>query len=278
MKTIWASAIIVFFVLRAAAAQSLGDLARQERERKAQQQKGSVQITTDEVRAGKLDFSPPLDPARKGDLDYLLQQLSHPKTSPELLAAFIPLKDRAVPKLLPMLSSPESLKRLAPATVLMVLGNAEGVAAVARLLTGAMDTASSAAPAGSPEESLRKKMEESRITGYALDAAKFGVWRFTEGSSLAPAQVVQRLAKGPVIDIVGGVDNGQRIFNRALRDNDPNLRRGAIALIRLVAGGNDFGYQPDQSPDQNESAIQQISSFLATERTKVLSQLGTKTQ
>lgn len=278
MKTFWASTLSVFLLVQAALAQSLGDLARKERERKAQQQKAGVEITTDEVRSGKLDFSPPLDPARKGDLDYLLQQLSHPKASLELLAAFVPLKDRALPRLLSMLGSPDPMKRLAPATVLMVLGNTEGLASVARLLTGTMETGSPAAASTSPEEALRNQMLESRVSGYALDATRLGVWRFTEGSALTPDQVVERLGKGPALEIVGGVDNGQLVFNRALRDKDPNIRLGAIALIRVATGANDFGFQPDKPEDQNESAIQRITTFLTTERTKVISLLANKSQ
>ncbi len=302
MTVICLAVLSLALVVRAAAAQSLGDFARKERERKAQEQKASVQVSTDELRTGKLDLSPPLDPRRKSDLDYLLQQLSHAKASAELLSAFVPLKDRAVPRLLPLLGSTDSLRRVAPATALMVLGNTEGLGAVARLLSDAMEAAQSAAlpspdqtqpPAttkassGQPmtpvasaapasDDVLRKRIEQSRIYGYAFEGTKFGVWRFTEGSSLAPEQVVQRLQAGPAVEIVGGVDNGQRIFNRALRDPDSNLRHAAIALIRVASGGNDYGFQPDQAADQNESAIQQITSFLTTERGKVTSQLGAK--
>jgi len=261
----------------AAAQQSLGDLARKERERKAQQQKAGVEVTTDELRRGKLDLAPPLDPARKGDLEYLLQQLSHPRTTPELLAAFIPLKAQAVPRLLPMLLAADSLNRVAPATVLIVLGNSEGLASMARMLDEA--TAAAAVAAGeetSAEEAFRQRMEATREANHALEATRFGVWRFGEESTLAPDQVVARLQKGPAIEIVGGLDNGQRLFNRALRDNDPNLRLSAIALIRAAAGGRDFGFQPDQAAEQNVAAIQQVTTFLTTERAKVISALGTK--
>jgi hypothetical protein len=262
----------------AAAQQSLGDLARKERERKAQQEKAGVEVTTDELKRGKLDLAPPLDPARKGDLEYLLQQLSHPRTTPELLAAFIPLKAQAVPRLLPMLLTADSLNRVAPATVLIVLGSSEGLASMAGLLDEA--TAAAAAVAAgeetSAEEAFRQRMEATREANHALEVTRFGVWRFGEGSTLAPDQVVARLQKGPAIEIVGGLDNGQRLFNRALRDNDPNLRLGAIALIRAASGGRDFGFQPDQPAEQNVAAIQQVTTFLTTERAKVISALGTK--
>ena len=274
MKNLWALTFTLTLGAQVAAAQSLGDLARKERERKAQQEQSSVSITTDEVRRGKLDLSPPLDPARKSDLEYLLQQLSRPRSSPELLAAFIPLKDQAIPRLIPLLSSVEPLKRVAPATVLTVLRNSEGLAAMANLLVEA--TARAAEPATAEEsETMRLRLEAAREADYALLVTRLGVWRLTEGSSLTPEQVAQRLEKGPPIEIVGGVDNGQRLFNRALRDNDANLRRGANALLR-VAAGKDFGYQPDQSPEANEAAIQEMTTFLTTERGRVISQIGSK--
>ncbi len=311
MKIIWTLGASLVLLAEALAGQSLADIARQERERKAKEQKASIRLSTDEVRSGRFDVSPPLDPARKGDLDYLLQQLSHPKASLELLAALVPLKDGALPKLLSMLASPDPIKRIAPATALTVLGNSEGLATLARLLNDATEGASNAttppqpaaakateqaagaaasvaqpaarqaekassstAPSG---EALRKKIEQTRTLSYALDSAKLGVWRFTEGSGLTPDQVVARLRTGP-IEIVGGADNGQRTFNRALRHQDSNLRRAAVALVRVATGGTDYGFAVDQAADKNESAIQQITTFLVTERQKVVSQLGAKTQ
>jgi hypothetical protein len=279
MRVLWGLIISLILVAQVAAAQqSLADLARKERERKAQQEKPGVEVTTDELKRGKLDLAPPLDPARKGDLEYLLQQLTHPRATPELLAAFVPLKAQAVPRLLPMLLTTDSLKRVAPATVLMVLCNTEGLASMARMLDEA--TAAAAAVAAgeetSAEQAFRQRLEATREAGHALDATRFGVWRLSEGSTLAPDEVVARLQKGPAIEVVGGLDNGQRLFNRALRDNDPNLRLGAIALIRAASGGRDFGFQPDQAADANEGAIQQVTTFLTTERAKVIHALGTK--
>lgn len=290
MKLFWTPAITLVLVVQAVSAQSLGELARKERERKAQEQKSSVPLTTDEIKLGKFDVSPSLDPARKGDLDYLLQRLSHPKASPELLMAFTPMKDRALPRLLPMLGSTDPLKRVAPATALIVLGSSEGLASMARLLDDATESAASAAagqaavadktagaaPAPSSDEALRRKIEMSRIFAYALDGAKLGLWRFTEGSSLAPQQVAERLKSGPPVEVVGGPDGGQKIFSHALRDPDPNIRRGAIALVRIATEGSDYGFDADQTGDKNEPAIQQITSFLTTERGKVMAQLGAK--
>jgi len=278
MKTLCGLAISLVLLAQAAAAQSLADLARKERERKAQQQKTSREVTTDELKRGKLDLSPPLDPARKGDLDYLLQQLSHPRTTPELLAAFVPLKDSATPRLLLLLRSTDALKRVAPATVLAVLGNTQGLAAMADMLVEATEAAATAAASDevSPGETFRQRMEAAREADYALVASKLGLWRFTEGSALTPDQVIERLKKGPGIEIVGGPDNGQRIFNRALRANDANLRRAAIALIRVAASGDEFGFQPDKPAEQNEAAIQKVTTFLTTERAKVVSQIGSR--
>jgi len=283
MRSAWGLFISLVLLAQVAAAQSLGDLARKERERKAKQEKPSVQIETDELRKGKVELSPPLDPARKGDLEYLLQQLSHPRTSAELFAAFIPLKEQAIPRLQPMLMSTDPLKRVAPANVLTVLGKTEGIVAMAHMLDEAI-AAAQAATGGTPGEpaaqadAFQQRMEATREANHALDAARFGVWRFTEGSALTPEQVVNRLKTPPPIEIVGGVDNGQRIFNRALRDKDPNLRLGAIALVRVATGGKDFGYQPDKAPEQNESAVQEIVTFIATERVKVMTALATKSR
>ena len=279
MRSLWGLGISLILLAQTAAAQSLADLARKERERKAQQEKPGVTVTTDDMRRGELDLSPRLDPARKSDLEYLLQQLSHPKASPELLAAFVPLKDQAVPKLLPMLTSADLLKRVAPATVLMVLGNTEGLGAMASLLVEATGKAAAPEPKGveqPSEETLRQRLEAAREADYALVATKLGVWRFTEGSTLTAEQVVEQLRSGLAIEVVGGVDNGQRLFNRALRASDANLRRGADALMRVAAGGKDFGYQPDQPADKNEAAIQGITTFLATERAKVVAAIGAK--
>lgn len=282
MKIIRGLAISLVLLTQAAAAQSLGDLARKERERRAKEQKAGVAVTTDELQKGQVEFSPPLDPARKGDLDYLLEQLAHPRVSLELLAALISLKDRAIPRLLPALASTDPLKRVAPATVLIVIGNTEGLGAMARLL-GETVQASARAPAEKPageggpsEEAFRQRVEVTREADYALTTTKLGVWRFGDSNTLTPDQVVQRLQKGPAIEVVGGPDNGQRLFSRALRDKDPNVRLGAIALIRLAADGKDFGFQPDQAADRNASAIQEITTFLTTERGKVISELGTK--
>jgi hypothetical protein len=264
-----------------AAAQSLGDLARKERERRAKQQRPIVSVETDEIRKGQVELSPPLDPARKGDLEYLLQQLSYPRTTPELLAAFVPFKAQATPRLTSMLGSTEPVKRVAPATVLTVLGNSEGLAAMARMLDDSMAAEAAASSGGEgeapkPGERFQGNLEVTREAGLALNATRLGVWRFTEGSAMTPDQVVQRLSSRTPIEVVGGVDNGQKIFNRALRDADANVRLGAITLVRAASGGDDFGFQADKAAEENESAIQKITTFLTTERGKVMSALAAK--
>jgi hypothetical protein len=273
--------VIVSLILLAelAAAQSLGDLARKERERKAAQQKPVVSVETDALRKGKVELAPPLDPARKGDLDYLLQQLSNPRPTPELLAAFVPLKAPAMPKLLPMLLSTDPIKRVAPAVVLTVLGKSDGLAAMARMLDESIVAAAQGAAGGGEAAAanvFQERMEATREASLALDATRLGVWRFTEGSGMAPEQVVQRIRAGPAIEVVGGLDNGQRTFSHALRDPDVNLRLGAVALIRAATGGKDFGYQTSASTEENEAAIQEITTFLTTERARVVAALATK--
>jgi len=278
MKNFWGLFICVVLLAQAVGAQSLGDLARKERERKARQETSSVQVTTDHIKKGQLDLSPPLDPARKGNLDYLLDQLAHPRTTPDLLAAFIPHKDAAMPRLISMLGSTDPLRRVAPAEVLTVLGNSEGSAAMGRMLVESTEAATmeekSEDDAQNTDEAFRHRMESAREADYALRATTLGVWRFTEGRDLAPEQVVERIRKGPPIEVVGGVDNGQRIFNRAFHDSDENLRRGALALIHVASSGNDYGYRPDLPADQNEAAIQQITTFLTTERGRVMARIG----
>jgi hypothetical protein len=278
MKNLWRLAISLVLLAQAASAQSLGDLARKERERKAQQATSSVEVTTDHIKKGKVDLSPPLDPARKGDLEYLLDQLAHPRVTPDLVAAFIPHKDAAMPRLVSLLGSTDPLKRVAPATVLTVLGSSEGLAAMARMLVEATEAAAteekSEDDADTSDEAFRQRMESAREADYALRATTLGVWRFTEGKELTPDQVVERIRQGPPIEIVGGVDNGQRIFNRAFRDSDENLRRGALALIHVASSGDDYGYRPEQPAEQNEAAIQQITMFLTTERGKVVARIG----
>src|SRR5690349_15173392 len=145
MKPIGFLALGLALIIERGFAQSLGDLARKERERKSQEQKASVQVSTDQLTTGKLELSPPLDTGKKGDLEYLLQQLAHPKPSPELLAALIPLKDRAVPKLVTMLENSNPFRRIAPATALTVLGRSDGLVSLARLLTDASKPAAGAA-------------------------------------------------------------------------------------------------------------------------------------
>ena len=278
MKNLWGLVISLILLVQVAAAQSLGNLARKERERKSKQEASSVEVTTDHIKKGKVDLSPPLDPARKGDLNYLLDQLAHPRTTPDLLAAFIPHKDAAMPRLISMLGSTDPMKRVAPAEVLTVLGHSEGLAAMGRMLVESTEAAAvevkSEDDAEDTDEAFRQRMESAREADYALRSTTLGVWRFTEGKDLTAEQVVERIRKGPPIEIVGGVDNGQRIFNRAFHDSEENLRRGALALIHVASSGDDYGYRPDLPADQNQAAIQQITTFLTTERGRVMARIG----
>lgn len=276
-----ASGVILTLALlaQAAAAQSLADLARKEKERKAQQdQKPAVVVETDALRKGKVEMAPRLDPARKGDLDYLVQQLSHPRPTPELLSAFVPHKAQALPRVTSLLLSAEATRRVAPATVLTVLGSSEGLAAMARMLEESIAAASQGVPADSSTAGtdFQQKMEATREANLSLNVTRMGVWRFTQGRALTPEQVVKRMSTPPPIEVVGGLDNGQKIFSHALRDPDANLRLGAIALVRAATGGKDFGYKVDSEPDLNEAAIQDITTFLTTERAKVIAVLRSK--
>lgn len=271
--------LTVILIAECAAAQSLADLARKEKERKAQQEhQPAVVVETDALRKGKVEFAPKLDPARKGDLDYLVQQLYHPRPSAELLSAFVPLKDHTIPRVTPLVLSAEPDRRIAPATVLTVLGSTEGLGAMARLLDESIAVARQ--PSGEDStasaEDFQQKMEAMREANLSMDVARVGVWRFTEGKGLTPDQVIKRMSSAPPIEVVGGLDNGQKLFSAALRDPDANLRAAAIALIRVATNGNDFGYKVDQAPEQNEAAIQEITTFLTTERAKVTAALRSK--
>jgi hypothetical protein len=281
MKTMLGLALTLMLLAQCAAAQSLGELARKEKERKAQQgQTPAVEVETDALRKGKVELAPQLDPARKGDLDYLIQQLSYPRPTAELLSAFVPLKAQAIPRLTPLLMSAESTRRIAPASVLTVLGSTEGLGAMARMLDASIAAARQSAPkdAGEKESAadFQQKMEAMREANLALDVTRVSVWRFTDGKTLTPDQLIKRLSAGPPVEVVGGLDNGQKLFSAALRDQDANLRAGAIALIRAASGGNAFGYAVDHEPDLNEAAIQEITTFLTTERAKVVAALHSK--
>lgn len=284
MKTAIGLVLALGLLAECAAAQSLGELARKEKERKAQQeQKPAVTVETDALRKGKVELAPTLDPARKGDLDYLVQQLSHPRPTAELLGAFVPRKTEAIPRVTPLLLSAEPTRRVAPATVLTVLGSSEGLGAMARMLGESIAAARQPASkdenekdsAESPAD-FQQKMEAMREANLSMDVTRVSVWRFTDGKALTPDQFIKRMSAGPPIEVVGGLDNGQKLFSGALRDGDANVRAGAIALIRAATGGNDFGYKVDQLPEENEAAIQQITTYLTTERAKVVAALRSK--
>ena len=50
-----------------------------------------------------------------------------------------------------------------------------------------------------------------------------------------------------------------------------------VAQMRLDER-KDFGFLPDEAAEKNESAIQQITTFLTTERAKVIAALGRRSQ
>ena len=180
--------------------------------------------------------------------------------------------------LMSMLMSADPVKRVGPATVLTVLGKSDGLAAMGSMLDETTAAAAKATSSGEETQAaaFQERLEATREANLALDATRLGVWRFTEGSGMTPDQIVQRIKAGPPVEVVGGLDNGQRISSHALRDPDTNLRRGAISMVRAAAGGKDFGYQPDLPADQNEPAIQEITTFLTTERGKLMGALATK--
>ena len=66
------------------------------------------------------------------------------------------------------------------------------------------------------------------------------------------------------MDLTASPDHGQRFFTTALRHSDPNVRLGAISIIKVMAGGKDFGYVVESTEAKNHRALQEIVTFLAT--------------
>ena len=227
----------------------------------------SARVSAAEASPGRADVTPPLDPNRKGDLYYLVEQTSYPRVSTELLTAMLPYYDLAIPQLMVLQNRSNPREQIGPATILIVFGVSDAVGTLSQTLNKLMDAASaneSGKKGGAVSaEAFRRKMNANKAAGYARDAINLGLWRFTDGMKLSPKDVVQRLEKGPRIDLLRSPDHGQKIFSAALKGNDPNLRRGAIALIRLESGGNDFGYDPSQTDEENWDALLKITSFLA---------------
>ena len=114
--------------------QSLGDLARKERARKAKQSQTGTVVTNDSVKRPGEALKPVFDATRKDDLDYLLSRLEDPNPAPQVYLALVPLKDQAEERLVALLGDPAGRKRISPAAALIIMGDTRGLGAMAELL------------------------------------------------------------------------------------------------------------------------------------------------
>ena len=249
--------------------QSLGDLARKERARKAKQSQTGTVVTNDSVKRPGEALKPIFDPSRKDDLDYLLSQLDDPNPSPQVYLALVPLKGQAEERLVALLGDPAGRKRISPAAALIIMGDTRGLGAMAELLPTTEELGRKVQfNAGGQSESgeeFQNALQRTFESTQAMNLANFGIWRFVNGAGLTPEALVKRLA-GSAIDLTKSPDRGQRVYTAALRHSDSNVRRAAITLVAAMAQGNDFGYDPDSMGSRNEVPIQDIVSFIATRR------------
>ncbi|MCZ6905365.1 MAG: hypothetical protein O7F56_06845 [Acidobacteria bacterium] len=249
--------------------QSLGDLARKERARKAKQSQTGTVVTNDSVKRPGEALKPVFDATRKDDLDYLLSQLEDPNPAPQVYLALVPLKDQAEERLVALLGDPAGRKRISPAAALIIMGDTRGLGAMAELLPTTEELGRKVQfNAGGQSESgeeFQNALQRTFESTQAMNLANFGIWRFVNGAGLTPEALVKRLA-GSAIDLTKSPDRGQRVYTAALRHSDSNVRRAAITLVAAMAEGNDFGYDPDSMGSRNEGPIQDIVSFIATRR------------
>lgn len=249
--------------------QSLGDLARKERARKAKQSQTSAVVTNDSVKRPGEALKPVFDATRKDDLDYLLSRLEDPNPAPQVYLALVPLKDQAEERLVALLGDPAGRKRISPAAALIIMGDTRGLGAMAELLPTTEELGRKVQfNAGGQSESgedFQNALQRTFESTQAMNLANFGIWRFVDGAGRTPEALVKRLA-GSAIDLTKSPDRGQRVYTAALRHSDSNVRRAAITLVAAMAQGNDFGYDPDSMGSSNEVPIQDIVSFIATRR------------
>lgn len=249
--------------------QSLGDLARKERARKAKQGQTGRVVTNDSVKRPGEALKPTFDASRRDDLDYLLSRLENPSPAPQVYLALVPLKDQAEERLLALLGDPTGRKRISPAAALIIMGDTRGLRAMAELLPTTEELGRKVQfNAGGQSESgedFQNALQRTFEATQAMNLANFGIWRFVDGTGQTPEALVKRLGVS-AMDLTKSPDRGQRVFTAALQHSDSNVRRAAIALVATMAQGNDFGYDADSTGSQNEGPIQEIVSFIATRR------------
>ena len=238
--------------------QSLGDLARKERARKAKQSQTGTVVTNDSVKKPGEALKPIFDTSRKDDLDYLLSRLDDPNPAPQVYLALVPLKDQAEERLVALLGDPAGRKRISPAAALIIMGDTRGLGAMAELLPTTEELGRKVQfNAGGQRESgeeFQNALQRTFESTQAINLANFGIRRFVNGAGLTPEALVKRLA-GSAIDLTKSPDRGQRVYTAALRHSDSNVRRAAITLVAAMAEGNDFGYDPDSMGSRNQVPI-----------------------
>ena len=214
--------------------QSLGDLARKERARKAKQSQTGTVVTNDSVKRPGEALKPVFDASRKDDLDYLLSRIEDPNPAPQVYLALVPLKDQAEERLVALLGDPAGRKRISPAAALIIMGDTRGLGAMAELLPTTEElgrkvqfNAGGQSEAG---EDFQNALQRTFESTQAMNLANFGIWRFVNGAGLTPEALVKRLA-GSAIDLTKSPDRGQRVYTAALRHSDSNVRRAAITLV-----------------------------------------------
>ena len=249
--------------------QSLGDLARKERARKAKQSQTGTVVTNDSVKRPGEALKPVFDATRKDDLDYLLSRLEDPNPAPQVYLALVPLKTRLKSAWWLSWGTLRDGNVSHRRQALIIMGNTRGLEAMAELLPTTQELGRKVQfNAGGQSESgeeFQNALQRTFESTQAMNLANFGIWRFVNGAGLTPEALVKRLA-GSAIDLAKSPDRGQRVYTAALRHSDSNVRRAAITLVAAMAEGNDFGYDPDSMGSRNEGPIQDIVSFIATRR------------
>ena len=158
--------------------QSLGDLARKERARKAKQSQTGTVVTNDSVKRLGQALKPTFDASRKDDLDYLMSQLGDPSPAPQVYLSLVPLKAQAEERLLALLRDPMGVKRISPAAALIILGDTRGLGAMAELLPTTVELGRklqfSATGQSSEGEDFQNALRRTFESTQAVNLAFFG--------------------------------------------------------------------------------------------------------
>ncbi|MCZ6514749.1 MAG: hypothetical protein O6850_02680 [Acidobacteria bacterium] len=248
--------------------QSLGTLARKQRQQREAQSSKSTLLTNYEAKKPGKAFKPRFDATKMDDVDYLIGQLKNHRVAPDVFISLARHKSQAAPRLLAMLEDPKPANRIPPAKALIILGNSEGLAAMLPLLPKKDEIGRKREfnGAGTDEngESFQKAVQRTYEITHAKNLCHFGLWRFAQGAEVGADVLVKKFSSRKNFDVTKSPDRGQKIITDSLRNRDPNIRRTAISLVSVLSKGNDFGYDARGSASANKVPIQQIVSFIAT--------------